>query len=150
MTENELAYAAGLFDGEGCIGIYKRKMADCKVGYHYALQVRINMADNIILAWLHLHFGGSLIHDKPRKSNWKSMTSWALWANGAVKFLKLILPYLKLKKEQAKIAIEFQEAKTAGLGKYGASSGQTKPFVLIEAEAILVKQMAILNKRGTD
>lgn len=37
MNDIDLAYAAGIFDGEGCVSIVKNKDNRCKRGYSYRL-----------------------------------------------------------------------------------------------------------------
>lgn len=113
MNEINYAYFAGFFDGEGCIRICKRK------GRRYAryqLDIGITSTNLWILQRLKFMFGGSVLIQKA--STLTRRTAWAWRINGklALQFLRLIYPYLYLKKAEAEIAIEFQEGKT-NLGK---------------------------------
>ena len=108
MKMEILAYTAGLFDGEGCIHISKVKAGQYnhKLDYHQ-LHVNLVNTNKKVLNWLKDEFGGSVRrHDiKARSKCW----TWYMYTIKAKDFLKLIYPYLIIKKEQAKIAIEFRE-----------------------------------------
>ena len=106
MKKTDLAYVAGIIDGEGCIGIYKTK-------YRYYLTVAVHMTDEWMVTWLASLFSGSkntYTHYRKR-SNCKPEWAWQIQGKRALVFLELILPYLKLKRPQAEIAINFQRAK---------------------------------------
>ena len=49
-----------------------------------------------------------------RSEKWKPVFSLVLASAKAKNFLEAILPYLRIKKEQAEIAIEFQKRKKPG------------------------------------
>jgi len=105
MKRADIAYLAGFFDGEGSISIMRRAK-----GKPYWLRVQLGQANNWILKMVQFQFGGSLFHHKPRE-NRREAWQWSASANIAKDFLKCILPYLKLKRGEAEIAIKFQEGK---------------------------------------
>ncbi len=110
VLESEKIYMAGLFDGEGCVHINKWR-GRSKKGDAYSLLVQIKMCDGRLLTHLHQQFGGNLALDRrslinPRHSD---IQVWRVGCAKAKDFLESILPYLKLKKLQAKLAIQFQE-----------------------------------------
>ena len=110
-----LAYVAGLFDGEGSIVI------GCSLGRTnrknpcYFLQVGITNTDRELIDWLHRTFGGHVSDNShsPSRSKQRPCWAWRVTSRQAHGFLKKILPYLRTKKTQANIAIEFQEHMTA-------------------------------------
>ncbi len=61
--------------------------------------------------WLEENFGGYVRMEK-RKENW--IYRWDIRSQSAKKFLILIQHYIKIKAEQVKLALEFEEVK----GKY--------------------------------
>jgi len=143
MEETDLAYAAGLIDGEGSIGIYKTKYNRCHYGYHYRLLIQIGMCDAIATTWMYKNFSGNYgWYDRPGVS-YQRMHRWQLNDKRASDLLVLLLPYLKTKKVQAEIAIEFQKGKR----KSSDYPNNTKPLVLMEADAILAQRISAL-KRG--
>lgn len=109
MKKTDLAYTAGIMDGEGSIGIARHKSKSCKRGYTLELCVQITSSDEWLCTWLKFGFGGSLSHSINNAGN--PMWHWILGARKASDFLKLILPYLKLKHPEAELAIKFQSAK---------------------------------------
>ncbi len=111
--ELDLAYMAGILDGEGCITIARsmpRNRYDDRrrnplwwSSTCYTLGVAVAMTDPIPPYMFHFEFGGSLIYSKSRH-----MWRWGVYANLAVGVLTTLLPYLKGKKPQAELGIRFQ------------------------------------------
>jgi len=92
-----VGYAAGLIDGEGCILINRQ-------GTAYTLQVRVGMSSNKAVSLMHKTFGGSL-----KINNFSHMYTWVLCSMEAEGFLRCILPFLLVKKDEAQVAIAFRE-----------------------------------------
>ena len=129
-----LAYTAGIFDGEGCISIVRRKG---KKGFYCQLYISVGSTDEWLAEWLKMQYGGSVIFCE-REGNKQNLWKWNLWSRKATTFLALILPYLNLKRPQAELAIGFQ-LKNNKLGKTDAE------LAIIEAERLMMGKM---NKRG--
>lgn len=104
MREIHLAYAAGFFDGEGCISLLKRERTYKQKTITYFLRVSIGQKDGATLDWMKIAFGGNVFFVKRDGS-----FMWVLTDVAAYLFLKEITPYLKYKKPQADLAIKFQE-----------------------------------------
>lgn len=111
----ELAYLAGLFDGEGTIGINSRylpkwrgKLRQSDPGY--APYVRIGMNDKKSIISVHEFFQvGNYYPEKPYKG-YRAMHRWDCRSQPAVKMvLELLEPFLRLKKPQAQLALKFLE-----------------------------------------
>ena len=142
MDEKVLAYAAGLFDGEGSVIIAKSKNT-------YWLQSRVTNTDLRLLDFMKKHFGGFVCrqgkagpNSGPRRT--RECWYWAITSNNASAFLVMILPYLLAKGEQAEIAIEFQKRLS---GTHGAHH--------IPAEELKVREsykqrISCLNKTGKE
>lgn len=113
MSEFEQAYAAGLFDGEGHVGIVVVKNGRGEV-YH-RLMLNVTNTNIEVIHWLFDRWDGA-IHN-PRyfaKEEWRTAHRWTVSDGRASKFLQDVLPYLIIKKEQAELGIEFQATKTRG------------------------------------
>jgi len=106
-TQEDLAYVAGLFDGEGCICIKKRKD---RIGQYQVVCV-IEMNDPQGIQFVCDRLGGKVSISKESNKQKKSHDSYVVgyFSSSALKVLKLISPYLKVKKEQALIAIHTLE-----------------------------------------
>jgi LAGLIDADG endonuclease len=111
MKQTDLAYIAGYFDGEGCISVWKRKAAYTCISPRHILTIQISSTDKSGLDWINRQFKGTVLYahnasHNPRQADaWK----WIISAKRAAEILRLLLPYLKLKKKEAKLAIALQD-----------------------------------------
>lgn len=107
LTEKDLVYIAGFFDGEGCVVINKGRNEEYRGGYQYQLRCSISqMPPCPLFNALRAEFGGRIAED-PRKG----ALTYCVAARQARTFLRAIVPYLRLKKEQAEAGIAFQNTK---------------------------------------
>jgi hypothetical protein len=104
MNEHDIAYAAGFFDGEGHIRIQRHS----SVG-SYMLSVSAVQATPDPLALFVALFGGTckrrLMTYKGRP---KCMYTWQTSSKSAEISLVKMLPYLRCKREEALLALEFR------------------------------------------
>lgn len=147
MKTEELAYMAGMFDGEGCIHI--ARVHTKKRNLTYQLVCKISMYSLSTLETFKASFGGSIrrevIHEKSNK--YGLLHSWAIWGNSSISFLNQLMPYLHIKKAEANLAIEFQSKKAIGASK-GAWGNRvkTKETIALEEQQYLL--MRSLKKGG--
>jgi hypothetical protein len=99
------AYLAGFIDGEGCISAQddKRYAGQC------FLQLHISQKDGRVIDWLHGTFGGNVFENIT--SGWTAGSTiyrWDIYSDGAANLLKKTLPFLRVKKRQAELAIQLQ------------------------------------------
>ena len=111
MKKTDLAYVAGIIDGEGSISILRCDNESNKQYKSFKLRVIVTNTNEWLIQWLVFAFGGS-IGCRPGKASHQPYFSWTLYGSQGAKFLQLILPYLKLKRPQAEIAITFQQNKS--------------------------------------
>tara|TARA_R100001198_G_C5107069_1_gene136443 strand:- start:181 stop:624 length:444 start_codon:yes stop_codon:yes gene_type:complete len=85
MTNEDAAYIAGLFDGEGSIYYAKRKekkKAHKGDGYRYSMSQRISMevtmTDESVIRWMHEVLGVGTVNKKPRKGRRKDGTKYLM------------------------------------------------------------------------
>lgn len=114
ISKTDLAYAAGLVDGEGCIKIYKTmpEVLKDRKSPRYNLQVQLDSTCADIIYWLQDRFGGKIYLHKRNKNckstaNSRDILRWYLFQNSTRLFLPQILPYLIIKKRHAVVAMEF-------------------------------------------
>ncbi len=108
-TEQQLAYAAGIIDGEGCVNIAKQPGETIR-GYSLVMRVVVTNCSKALIDFLVRTFGGRIYHyvsKGKRKEYWK----WYLFTSNAANFLGTIMPYLIVKRQEAQLAIEFQQTK---------------------------------------
>lgn len=139
-TETELAYIAGIVDGEGYIGFNKRKNGTL------SLRITVTNTNLEILEWLESRFGGSVQKHMQPQGNRKESYIWTVAALLACDFLKHIRKYMRIKARQADLAIIFSaiRAERGNVGKELLSEDD------YAREAFIHQQITILNKRGTN
>ncbi len=115
MKKEIKAYAAGIFDGEGYIGIDKVSKSTGSKNYHYGIRVIISQKDGLIMDWLKDNFGGNVYHQKREQKY--SIYRWRIHSKKAVEFLKNIYPYVLIKKSQIDLAIKFDKERIEKLTK---------------------------------
>jgi hypothetical protein len=105
MRERTKAYVAGLMDAEGCFSIYKPTPKNGKAT-PYQPRIVMSSVELPLVKWLVETFGGFYTAHRPAKGQ-----VWYQWnINGrsaAPTFLTNILPYLRIKKEEALVLQEF-------------------------------------------
>jgi len=107
VKEKTKAYMAGLMDAEGTFTI-----TTCQhntLGHQlYDPTIRCANTFHPVLKWAVKHFGGTVYSHKPSKGNILPRWDWSTDSyEHSQKFLSLILPYLILKKEEAKVLQTF-------------------------------------------
>ena len=120
MTKQEyglnLAYAGGLFDGEGIICIAKVRTNKNKGGLYFGLRIELSNTNEQVVRWIQCYFGGSVYERYADIDTRRTLWAWHIRGQMALGFLKIIIPYLRIKKQQAELAIEFQARQK--LGRY--------------------------------
>ena len=134
MKRTDLAYLAGILDGEGSISIHKHKDKNSQLGYYYQLVINVANTNEWLINWIHLNFGGNIYKKRMLAKHYKQVYLWSASSNQAKTLLELILPYLRLKKAQADIALQFQAKKHPR-----GSVKSEEEFVLEEAQRILIQ-----------
>jgi LAGLIDADG endonuclease len=108
ITEVEKAYLAGLVDGEGCIAINRSADSRYVEGFAYYPRVTVAMCDREPLEYYKVLTGFGALNSKPSyKKGWTPIHQWTVSTRQAEKLLKMIYPYLKIKREQAQIFLLF-------------------------------------------
>lgn len=142
LKEEESAYIAGFLDGDGCIMLQLIYRKDYKLGY----QIRASIVfyqkteKRKFLSWLKTIFKVGYIRD--RRDNISEYT--IVGVNPVKKVLLLLLPYLRLKRGQAILALSV-------LSKMPGSGRDVNPELLLNLSC-KVDEFARLNysKRRTN
>lgn len=108
-TELALAYAAGVIDSDGYIGVHTPKYAErdargWQVTYQPRVQVKQVTPQAIDL--LHELFGGHRYIAKPSARRGRPLISWAVHSAAAGRVCEMVRPYLRIKPRQAENVIE--------------------------------------------
>lgn len=144
MDNIKWSYTAGLFDGEGTFTISSLKRNELP-DYVFA-EIYITNTNQEVMSWLKDNFGGSIRLSRRLGKNWKDCYKWFLPAKRRKEFITKILPYLIIKKNQAKLLLELftlmENQKASLRGKNGLTLEESKL-----RQDILVKVKSY-NKRG--
>ena len=105
----QLAYMAGLFDGEGSVDfkrrLHKRKNKPKAYWYQY-ITCEMAMTDKPVMVWFHktIQLGVLRILVKSKqaggKPHHKDQWRWRCTHRDAYKFAKLIIPYARVKRKK--------------------------------------------------
>jgi len=106
MNQVDLAYYAGFFDGEGNVIAFREKDRRFFDGFRYRVRTQVSNNNPAPLKEIQACYGGRLF---VRVNNGNRKPSWYLTFGHPTsqKFLSEILPYLRIKRKQAELALEF-------------------------------------------
>lgn len=107
----EIAYLAGLVDGEGCFYIGRTKQGKYGNGYQWHSLLKITSCDERLIVWLENTFGGS----KDSRYRWTSkkafcrpVFNWQATGEMLDYLLPKIKPYLIIKKPHCEVMIKYR------------------------------------------
>ncbi len=142
----EIAYLAGLIDGEGCIYIGHTKQGKYGNGYQWHSMLKITSCDEEVIVWLENTFGGS----KDSRYRWTSkqkftrpVYNWQATGQMLDYLLPIVKPYLIIKKKQCDVMIRYR------LTSKNIGSKRLPPEVN-EQRLVLLSELRNLNSRFHD
>lgn len=141
--KEKIIWTAGFMDGEGTITI-KRYIRNGRVVYQpyiSCVQADTNGGDQAI-QFLKDTFGGSISRYQ-QKGQRNATSLWTVVSLNALEFAQKLLPYLTIKKERAKILVDYCKNIEKGKGGNKLSDEELK-----KREGYWLK-MRVLNERGT-
>lgn len=137
-TEADLAYMAGIVDGEGTIGARRRTNSKGRVYIDFSLSVA--NTDKRLIDWIQDRFpAGVDLREQRQSDRHKPLYRWTTNGRKGEEYITAIRPYLVIKAEQADTYVALR----ATIGGGEALSAE----VLSERE-ILVSRLRDLNRRG--
>lgn len=104
----DAAYAAGILDGEGCLGIGRNKKA-----MTYDARVYVGMTEKAlgVLERLQAAFGGTLRKHREKTKRWSAAWMWTVSGKDAVPLLLMAMPHMILKVRQARLLLDLEALK---------------------------------------
>tara|TARA_R100001079_G_C4417930_1_gene138414 strand:+ start:193 stop:615 length:423 start_codon:yes stop_codon:yes gene_type:complete len=113
MNDTDIAYIAGLFDGEGCVSYkqYMRRRSHNPRAYPtWQIRLEIAMTEKSILVWLCEVLGVGTVKEKKYKTKytlgWKKQWRWRCSHRDAFKVCCLIFPYAHIKLDKIQKIIQ--------------------------------------------
>lgn len=132
------AYFAGIIDGEGCLSCTEYVLRGKKQGHQLHFSVR--NTDVRLIDWLVTNFGGYVQVATQTNPRAKVGFLWSPKACSIILLLEQALPYLVLKKEQARLFIKFR--------KLMVTPGKPLTKANRKSRELIYKRMQKLNRRG--
>lgn len=142
LSEIQLAWAAGIIDGEGTVSFTVRKPKDVQKSKRIQPIVEVEITNKEIVFLFQKWFGGFIWYRKKRKEKWAGIWLWRVTSRKALVCLQLVFPYLRIKKSQAEIIFEFYN-----LGIYCGAKDFAKSKIMMKRERLL-DLIRFLNLKG--
>lgn len=142
LSPYDIAYLAGLFDGEGCVRVaLMNRGATQKRRQRKVIYLGIEVANTYepIMYWLQTNFGGHVYKVKRNKRTDNTCWSWHLHGDSLKLLLSLIIPYSRIKKEELLVLLEAVNMKRGLIGKPHPESYYEKVREL-SAKAIKIRK----------
>jgi hypothetical protein len=142
IKPTDAAYLAGFVDADGYIGI-----VSVATNKNYVSQISVANRSRQIVDEFKRLFGGQIRARNVNHPNWQVCYEWKLTSRKACYAIKILLPYLRIKKSQANLALEVQEIKD----KHSLAEKRWDPDIKVEQDRLCLKlkeACAALNKRG--
>lgn len=150
FTVAQVAYMAGIMDGEGTfyIGNYSgnRKNGD----KHFQTVIAVASTDSCLIDWLMHIFGGTPTKYTPNqmaKNCRKQVYRWQATSNRLLHICEEILPYLVIKKRQCEIMIEIRNTYNDLHNIKGRQHVQNLPKGILELRQKLMDELRLLHTR---
>jgi hypothetical protein len=140
----DLAYAAGIIDGEGSIGITELAPGrQRRRSPQFRPYVAVCMTDPVVPLLLADMFGGTVHTYAGRKPGQKASHHWRLGAQRAAAACEALVPYLRVKHEQAALVVAFYRD-----SRFQFKQRRALPDREITARREYVAKCRALNARG--
>jgi hypothetical protein len=89
----DLAYLAGVIDGEGTVTLTKNNKRDP----FRRISVSVSNTDLDLIEWLHAEFGGKVRIRARQKAHYKVAYEWRIESDQALNLLKRVTKYLRVR-----------------------------------------------------
>lgn len=144
------SYMAGLIDGEGYIGVSVAMPGGTRITPSFRIRVKIAMCERGAIEFARDNFGGAILRYGRKNPKHRPLYEWHVTGRAAALLLHEVLPYLKIKSEQARLAIElFNRVKaTSVMPKRGQRGLQRTALDEIAVRDSLWQRIKLLNARG--
>jgi hypothetical protein len=111
LSKVELAYLAGLIDGDGAIMAWIERHPEKKFKFRVRLALKVTLNQKQILEWIKKKVKFGYLKRNRNQNEWCSQDQEKI-----ENFLSEILPFLKVKRKQAEIALKIAKIKVKSLG----------------------------------
>jgi len=108
-TPTEIAYLAGLVDGEGSIYIGNFSCSPKTQEPYFQTNIQITNTSKQLIDWLQSTFGGLVNNRRKQLPHHLQCYAWTVSGDRLTHLCELMLPYLTCKKEEAIVMLKMRE-----------------------------------------
>ena len=144
MKKEVKAYIAGFLDGEGSISVNKMNEVKSFNRIRHRLSASLTNCNKEVLLFVQSLYGGTIHRHRRTDVRHTPCYRWRAEGKTAIKFIKDIYPYLRIKRVHAEIAFEF--AKT--LRKITSDTRTPISSVILFRRENIYNNLRILNYHG--
>lgn len=153
MNPLDLSYLAGVIDSDGSITIGVDRNGSRTTPRFFEI-VAVRQCDTEAVHLAQELFGGNITIGKPGSLRGRPSHDWYCYNRRAATVLRALLPYLKIKRQQAAIVLAMRDLKDRGRkANTDRGPGRTcilKPEVLAEYKRLTVAVRALNDSRHPD
>lgn len=142
MNRDNVIYLASFTGAEGAIGIVKHKRKE-RLTPAYEPRLQVGNTSKEVLALFVTTFKGKITPEKRLTIGGKEFYHWTVYGVPMVKALEAMLPYLRIKREEAKLVIALQKRIWKRSERVGDSKGVSQAE--LEAREKLYQQIRRLT-----
>lgn len=152
-----LAYCAGIVDADGTIGIKRntyaaRVVKDCAQAT-FSERVCVKQVETAAIDLLHSLFGGYRFTAKPSARRGRVLHGWQVTDLQAATCLRALLPFLRIKREQAANCLSLRAIKerskrarvARGRGHVGAAARRPELSAAMEAAYVRAHELNVVG-----
>lgn len=146
IDRDTIIYLAGFADGEGTVNIYKQ-IRQSRSSPTYRCELTVGNTNEESVNLYQKTFGGKTSGRQRSIPNSKFYYQWWVYSGGMVKALEAMLPYLRIKREAAKLVIALQKL----IWEQGARGGRAKrlsPSQVEQREKLYQRFKSLKNSSG--
>ena len=154
MTETERAYMAALIDGEGCVSMFVNNWNTARAKHGIAgrstlVRLGVGVCDELFMRALVRRWPGAALHARrSRNPAWSTMWYAAWTGERAARVLRQVRPYLRLKRRQADLLIQWVALAHRERRYPGRGGGVGYSDVVMRRRDGYIEKMRALNRRG--
>lgn len=108
VSFTDLAWAAGIVDGEGSIGIYRAPQRRYPGLFSYRVSLHVANTDPRMLLRMEDIFGGRIYPMRKSSGQQRPLGQWVALNADALTALRAMRPYLVCKADQADVALQYR------------------------------------------
>lgn len=146
QEDDFLAYAAGVIDGEGWIGVIHHHTTKYPSAFLPSVQVEMSMKALPVLNALYSNFGGQVKVNRAKSGSQSSTAAWRVHGEPTGCVLRRIRPWLRLKRRQADLVIEATQDRSL---EKNAAGRRVWTSARVEMWRRVTQQIRELNAKGS-